>query len=108
MRRPPNGKQFQPYGFDGSGLRSSEPIPDWLAPLRDKAARFAGGSPEAFEHALLIEYAPKGYMPADAVQSRELLQQYHTSLHRLARESQPHTAVAALASFGGITDILVL
>jgi hypothetical protein len=57
---------------------------------------------------LLIEHAPKRYVPADAVQSRELLQQYYTSLQRLGSESQPRAAVAALASIGGITTILVL
>jgi hypothetical protein len=58
--------------------------------------------------ALLIEHAPKRYARADAVQPRELLQQYYTSLHRLGRESQPCATIAALASIGGITDILVL
>src|SRR5688500_10444107 len=46
------------YGFDGSGLRRGEPVPDWLLPLRDRAAEFAGVGPEAFEHVLMIEYAP--------------------------------------------------
>jgi alkylated DNA repair dioxygenase AlkB len=47
------------YGFDGSGLTRGVPIPDWLLPLRDRAAAFAGGRPDAFEHVLLIEYAPR-------------------------------------------------
>lgn len=46
------------YAFDGSGLREAEPIPDWLQPLRARAAALAGHGPEAFVHALLIEYAP--------------------------------------------------
>jgi alkylated DNA repair dioxygenase AlkB len=46
------------YAFDGSGLRDAEPIPDWLGPLRDRAAALAGRDPEAFVHALVIEYAP--------------------------------------------------
>jgi alkylated DNA repair dioxygenase AlkB len=46
------------YAFDGSGLRRGEPIPDWLLPLRDRAAGFAGDMPDGFEHVLLIEYAP--------------------------------------------------
>jgi hypothetical protein len=58
--------------------------------------------------ALLVEHAPKRYVPADAVQSRELLQRYYTRLHRLGRESQPRAAVAALACFGGVKNILVL
>ncbi|HEX8450282.1 MAG TPA: alpha-ketoglutarate-dependent dioxygenase AlkB, partial [Allosphingosinicella sp.] len=46
------------YAFDGSGLREAEPIPDWLRPLRARAAALAGFEPEAFVHALVIEYAP--------------------------------------------------
>ena len=46
------------YAFDGSGLRGAEPIPDWLHPLRARAAAWAGRAPEAFVHALGIEYAP--------------------------------------------------
>jgi alkylated DNA repair dioxygenase AlkB len=44
------------YRFDGTGLAEADPIPDWLLPLRDKAAAFAGLAPEAIEHALLIRY----------------------------------------------------
>jgi alkylated DNA repair protein (DNA oxidative demethylase) len=46
------------YRFDGSGLAAAEPIPDWLLPVRARAAAFAGLAPNALEHALLIEYAP--------------------------------------------------
>jgi alkylated DNA repair dioxygenase AlkB len=46
------------YAFDGSGLREAEPIPGWLLPLRARAASLAGLEPEAFVHALVIEYAP--------------------------------------------------
>ncbi|HEX8624716.1 MAG TPA: alpha-ketoglutarate-dependent dioxygenase AlkB [Allosphingosinicella sp.] len=46
------------YGFDGSGLREAEPIPDWLRPLQARAAALAGRELEAFVHALVIEYAP--------------------------------------------------
>ena len=46
------------YRFDGSGLAAAEPMPDWLLPLRDRAAGFAGLEPEALEHALLIRYGP--------------------------------------------------
>ena len=34
------------YAFDGSGLREAEPIPDWLQPLRARAAALAGREPE--------------------------------------------------------------
>lgn len=46
------------YAFDGSGLRDSDPMPDWLHPLRARAAALAGREAEAFVHALVIEYAP--------------------------------------------------
>ncbi|HYE29374.1 MAG TPA: alpha-ketoglutarate-dependent dioxygenase AlkB [Allosphingosinicella sp.] len=44
------------YRFDGSGLAEAEPTPDWLLPLRARAAAFAGLEPDALVHALLIEY----------------------------------------------------
>lgn len=44
------------YDFDGAGLVQVDPIPDWLLPLRDRAAEFAGLAPEAFAHVLLTEY----------------------------------------------------
>jgi len=46
------------YRFDGSGLAEAEPMPDWLLPVRDQAAAFAGLTPDALAHALIIEYAP--------------------------------------------------
>ena len=46
------------YKFDGSGLKQAEPFPDWLLPVRDKAALLADVAPSAFVHALVIEYAP--------------------------------------------------
>jgi alkylated DNA repair dioxygenase AlkB len=44
------------YRFDGSGLALAEPIPDWLLPVRARAAAFAGLAPDALEQALLIRY----------------------------------------------------
>jgi alkylated DNA repair dioxygenase AlkB len=44
------------YRFDGSGLAEAGPIPDWLLPVRDRAAAFADLAPGALEHALLIRY----------------------------------------------------
>jgi alkylated DNA repair dioxygenase AlkB len=44
------------YRFDGSGLAEAEPLPDWLLPLRARAAAFAGVQSDALVHALLIEY----------------------------------------------------
>lgn len=45
------------YAFDGSGLHRAEPIPDFLLPVRNAAARFAGLDAAALEHVLLTEYA---------------------------------------------------
>ena len=45
------------YRFDGSGLAEAEPFPDWLLPVRTRAAALADVDPRAFEHALIIEYA---------------------------------------------------
>ena len=44
------------YVFDGSGLEPAEPMPDFLLPLRERAAAFAGLEAEAFAHVLLTEY----------------------------------------------------
>lgn len=44
------------YRFDGSGLGEAAPIPDWLEPVRARAAAFAELSPDALEHALLVKY----------------------------------------------------
>jgi len=46
------------YVFDGSGLQAGEPIPDWLLPLRETAARWAGLAAHRLEHALLTQYEP--------------------------------------------------
>jgi DNA oxidative demethylase len=44
------------YRFDGSGLGEAAPIPNWLLPVRERAAAFAGLASDALEHALLIRY----------------------------------------------------
>jgi alkylated DNA repair dioxygenase AlkB len=46
------------YDFTEVKLRQAEPIPDFLLPIRDKAARFAGLDREALEHVLVTEYVP--------------------------------------------------
>ena len=46
------------YEFNGSGLQETEPMPDWLLPLRERAAAWAAIAPKALEHVLLTEYAP--------------------------------------------------
>ena len=46
------------YDFDDASFTESEPIPDWLLPLRQKAAKLAGLEPDDFAHALVIRYDP--------------------------------------------------
>src|SRR3954470_7740919 len=46
------------YNFNGGGLKQAGKLPDFLVPLRMRAAEFAGLEPSALEHALLIEYKP--------------------------------------------------
>jgi alkylated DNA repair dioxygenase AlkB len=46
------------YDFDDASFSPTEPIPDWLAPLRRNAAGFAGVQPEDFVHVLLARYDP--------------------------------------------------
>jgi len=46
------------YDFDDASFTHGAPLPDWLLPVREKAAGFAGLAPGDFEHALLIRYDP--------------------------------------------------
>lgn len=46
------------YDFEDSSFSRAEPIPDWLRPLREVAAAFAGVSPEDFVHVLVARYDP--------------------------------------------------
>jgi len=46
------------YDFNGGGLGKTGPIPEFLLPVRERAAAFACLPAEALEHALLIEYRP--------------------------------------------------
>ena len=46
------------YDFDDASFRRAEPLPDWLLPLRGKAAAFAGVDPGDFVHVLLARYDP--------------------------------------------------
>jgi alkylated DNA repair protein (DNA oxidative demethylase) len=46
------------YDFDDASFAPAEAIPDWLLPLRAKAARFAGLQPDELVQALLIRYDP--------------------------------------------------
>ncbi len=46
------------YDFNDARLREAEPIPGFLLPAREKAARFAGLDERAFEQLLVTEYEP--------------------------------------------------
>jgi alkylated DNA repair dioxygenase AlkB len=46
------------YDFDDASFSPTKPIPDWLTPLRETAADFAGLAPDAFVHVLLARYDP--------------------------------------------------
>jgi len=46
------------YDFGDMKVHESGPIPEFLLPLRDRAAGFAGVDAEALRHALVTEYAP--------------------------------------------------
>jgi len=46
------------YDFDNASFGPAEAIPDWLLPLREKAARFARLEPGELVQALLICYDP--------------------------------------------------
>jgi alkylated DNA repair dioxygenase AlkB len=44
------------YDFQAGRFAPSEPIPEWLQPLRERAANFARIAPADLVHALVIEY----------------------------------------------------
>ena len=46
------------YDFDDRSFSPVEPLPDWLLPLRDKAAAFGGIAADDFAHALVTRYDP--------------------------------------------------
>ena len=46
------------YDFDDRSFAPADPLPDWLLPLRDKAAAFGGVDPGDFVHALVTRYDP--------------------------------------------------
>lgn len=46
------------YDFNAGRLAVSEPVPEWLLPVRERAAGFAGLAPEDLSQALLIRYDP--------------------------------------------------
>ncbi|MFL6722990.1 MAG: alpha-ketoglutarate-dependent dioxygenase AlkB [Sphingomicrobium sp.] len=46
------------YDFDDRSFEPAGPLPDWLLPLRDRAASFGGVPPEELVHALVTRYDP--------------------------------------------------
>jgi alkylated DNA repair dioxygenase AlkB len=44
------------YDFNGGGLERADPMPSFLSPLRDRAADFAGLSPDQLQQVLITEY----------------------------------------------------
>ena len=46
------------YDFDRARFEPTEPIPDFLLPLKARAAAFAGLDADAIAHALVTDYAP--------------------------------------------------
>lgn len=46
------------YDFDSARLGAAAPIPEFLLPLRDKAARFAGLDPQDLVQSLVTRYDP--------------------------------------------------
>ncbi|HWE78586.1 MAG TPA: alpha-ketoglutarate-dependent dioxygenase AlkB [Pseudolabrys sp.] len=46
------------YDFDRARFEETDPIPDFLVPLKTRAAEFAGLGADAIAHALVTEYAP--------------------------------------------------
>ncbi len=46
------------YDHNGGGLREASPIPPFVLPVRERAARFAGLAPEQLRHVLITEYRP--------------------------------------------------
>jgi alkylated DNA repair dioxygenase AlkB len=45
------------YDFARERLGAADEIPDWLLPLRERAAAFAALDPERLVHALILEYS---------------------------------------------------
>ncbi|WP_246448801.1 alpha-ketoglutarate-dependent dioxygenase AlkB [Sphingomonas sabuli] len=46
------------YDFDDRSFAPAEPIPEWLQPLRMRAAGFAGVARDEIVHVLLVRYDP--------------------------------------------------
>ena len=58
------------YDFEESSFTPAEPLPDWLLPLRDRAATFAGLRADEFAHVLLARYDPSAGIETGTSSSR--------------------------------------
>lgn len=46
------------YDFDDASFTPADPLPDWLLPLRDRAAQLVRAATDDFVHVLLARYDP--------------------------------------------------
>jgi alkylated DNA repair dioxygenase AlkB len=46
------------FDYDANVLRPGAPLPDFLAPLRERAGAWLGVASDAFDHALVAKYPP--------------------------------------------------
>src|SRR3954469_267386 len=46
------------YGYSSWKISPAEPVPEWLLPLRTRAAGLISAEPGALEEVLISEYAP--------------------------------------------------
>jgi alkylated DNA repair dioxygenase AlkB len=46
------------YDYNDGGLHEAAPMPQFLLPIRERAAAFAGLAPDRLQHALITEYQP--------------------------------------------------
>jgi alkylated DNA repair dioxygenase AlkB len=60
------------YDFDRARFAPTAPIPDFLLPVRTRAAAFAGVKPADLVQALLIRYDPGAGILVNRAQPREL------------------------------------
>ncbi|MGE5047061.1 MAG: alpha-ketoglutarate-dependent dioxygenase AlkB [Deltaproteobacteria bacterium] len=46
------------YGYESWQITPAAPVPDWILPLRERAAALIGAAPAALEEVLVTEYPP--------------------------------------------------
>jgi alkylated DNA repair dioxygenase AlkB len=46
------------YGYESWQIEPAAPVPDWILPLRERAAALVGAAPSALEEVLVTEYPP--------------------------------------------------